>query len=277
MLKVRTFISLFLFFLLAILPGAACAQATPPKALQHRMHVADAADSVRIDSVTTDGAAADSLEQPVQMPDTLKRVAVMSSDSLQRVADSMTVALGDSLQGGTTVAVKPRWMPDSKRALWLAIVFPGGGQIYNRKYWKLPIFYGGFLGCFYALSWNNTMYQDYSQAYIDIMDDDPNTRSYENFLPPTYDVEANQSRLQSLFKKKKDYYRRYRDLSIFCIIGVYALSVIDAYVDAELSSFDISRDLSMKVRPSVINDRSTALRSAGLNGSSYGVRCSLSF
>ena len=114
------------------------------------------------------------------------------------------------------------------------------------------------MGCLYAMNWNNTMYHDYAQAYMDIMDDDPNTHSFYNFLPPTYDVDSNLSRLQNLFKKKKDYYRRYRDLSIFCIIGVYALSIIDAYVDAELSSFDISRDLSMKVRPSVINDYSMA-------------------
>jgi hypothetical protein len=172
------------------------------------------------------------------------------------------------------------WRPDAKRAMWLALVIPGGGQIYNRKYWKLPLFYGGFLGCAYAINWNNTMYRDYSQAYIDIMDDDPNTKSFENFLPPSYDVNSNLERLQSLFKRRKDYYRRYRDLSIFCVIGVYALSIIDAYVDAELSSFDISRDLSLKVRPSIINDRhhSAALGLGNnLMSNSYGVQCSLNF
>ena len=43
------------------------------------------------------------------------------------------------------------WRPSAKRAMWLAIVIPGAGQIYNRKYWKLPIVYGGFLGCLYAI------------------------------------------------------------------------------------------------------------------------------
>ena len=62
------------------------------------------------------------------------------------------------------------WRPDPKRALWLALVIPGGGQIYNRKYWKLPLVYGGFIGCMYAMNWNNMMYKDYSQAYIDLMD-----------------------------------------------------------------------------------------------------------
>ena len=50
------------------------------------------------------------------------------------------------------------WKPDPKRAMWLAIVIPGAGQIYNHKYWKLPIIYGGFVGCAYAMRWNNQMY-----------------------------------------------------------------------------------------------------------------------
>ena len=74
------------------------------------------------------------------------------------------------------------WTPDPQRALWLALVIPGGGQIYNRKYWKLPLVYGGFMGCIYAMRWNNMMYKDYAQAYLDIMDDDPGTASYNKFL-----------------------------------------------------------------------------------------------
>lgn len=72
-----------------------------------------------------------------------------------------------------------QWRPEAKRAMWLALVLPGAGQVYNRKYWKLPIIYGGFAGCIYAMTWNNQMYHDYSQAYLDIMDDDPTTESYK--------------------------------------------------------------------------------------------------
>ena len=172
---------------------------------------------------------------------------------------------------------KDRFIPDPKKALWLAIVFPGGGQIYNRKYWKLPLVYGGFLGCIYAMTWNNTMYRDYSQAYIDIMDSDENTKTYENFIPVRYDVKANQAHLQDVFRRKKNYYRRFRDLSMFCMIGVYALSIIDAYVDAELSSFDISRDLTMKVSPTVINEKYSVMRASGLSSSAYGLQCSFNF
>lgn len=192
--------------------------------------------------------------------------------------DSVIMTSGDAILKAENVVIdQQQWMPDPKKALWLSIVFPGGGQIYNRKYWKLPLFYGGFLGCLYALNWNNTMYRDYSQAYIDIMDTNPDTKSYIDFLPPTYDAQANSERLKTLFKRKKDFYRRYRDLSIFCLIGVYALSIIDAYVDAELSSFDISHDLSMKIRPSIINDNSTAQRMPMFKNQSYGVQCSLTF
>lgn len=167
------------------------------------------------------------------------------------------------------------WTPKPQRALWLGIVLPGAGQIYNRKYWKLPIVYGGFIGCIYAMRWNNQMYKDYSQAYMDIMDNDPNSQSYNQFLHLGAEInESNMERYQNIFKKRKDFYRRYRDLSMFCLIGVYALSVIDAYVDASLSEFDISDDLSLRVEPAVINNRSSV---NPLKSSSLGVQCSLTF
>ena len=167
------------------------------------------------------------------------------------------------------------WTPDPQRALWLALVVPGGGQIYNRKFWKLPIVYGGFLGCIYALAWNNTMYKDYSQAYLDIMDDDPATASYEKFLHLGRQInDSNIERYKTIFKSRKDKYRRWRDMSLFVMIGIYALSVIDAYVDAELSVFDISKDLSLKVQPTVINNPTVE---NPLYASSLGINCKLNF
>lgn len=162
--------------------------------------------------------------------------------------------------------------PDPNRALWLALVLPGAGQIYNRKYWKLPIIYGGFLGCTYALLWNQQMYKDYSQAYLDIMDDDPNTASYMDMLPPRYDITGKEERFKTIFKNRKDRYRRYRDLSAFAFIGVYLISVIDAYVDAQLSHFDISPDLSLQLEPAVINSNQHSRQT-----SSYGIGVGLHF
>ena len=167
------------------------------------------------------------------------------------------------------------WRPNPKRAMWLAIVLPGAGQIYNRKYWKLPIIYGGFVGSIYALQWNNQMYHDYSQAFLDLSDEDPNTQSYNQFLHLGNQItEANEDRYKTLFKKRKDYFRRYRDLSFFVLLGVYAISVIDAYVDASLSEFDISKDLSMKVSPAVINDQ---LGKNPFKSNALGLQCSFSF
>lgn len=221
---------------------------------------------------------ADSLTH-VQANDT-----IISSDSLmildeqQKVAnleatvDTAALALkSDSAMNAMTPETKPKFIPNINRAIWMALIIPGGGQIYNRKYWKLPIIYGGFVGCAYALTWNNKMYKDYSQAYLDIMDDDDTTVSYEDFLPSGYDISSRLEYLQNLFKKRKDYYRRYRDLSIFCFIGVYILSVIDAYVDAELSDFDISKDLSLSIEPAIFND------GRGRAPNALGLQCSIKF
>lgn len=167
------------------------------------------------------------------------------------------------------------WRPNPKRAMWLALVIPGGGQIYNRKYWKLPIVYGGFVGCAYAMRWNNQMYKDYSQAYMDLMDNDPKTESYNQFLHLGAQInDQNQSRYEKLFKNRKDKYRRWRDLSFFALVGVYALSVVDAYVDASLSEFDLSDDLSLRVEPAVINNPTGRDR---IKQNALGIQCALTF
>jgi len=206
---------------------------------------------ISTDHVTTDTLAPDTL-----LADTLK--------ALRSLSDSL-------VKNSAPVKLHYR-QPDPKRALWLALVLPGAGQIYNHKYWKLPIIYGGFLGCTYALLWNQQMYKDYTQAYLDIMDDDPTTASYNNMLPYGYDITGREEQFKSIFKRKKDFYRKNRDLSIFAFFGVYLLSVIDAYVDAQLSTFDITPDLSMKVGPTVIEQKTYSKKSGAV-----GVQCSLNF
>ena len=130
--------------------------------------------------------------------------------------DTISFSLVDTLPVKKQKRDWKTWRPNPKKALWLAIVIPGAGQIYNRKYWKLPIVYGGFVGCAYAMRWNNMMYKDYSQAYIDLTDDDPNTKSYERFQQFSNRItDANIQRYQELFKNRKNRFRRWRDLSFF--------------------------------------------------------------
>lgn len=191
---------------------------------------------------------------------------------LESPVDTAMISLkSDSILNEKEKKPVKRWIPDSNKSLWMAMVLPGAGQIYNRKYWKLPIIYGGFVGCAYALTWNTKMYNDYSQAYQDIMSDNPNNDSYKDFIPPYVDIESNLEYYQNTFKNAKDIYRRQRDLSIFAFIGVYLLSVIDAYVDAELSDFDISKDLSLKLEPTLFND---VLRN---RPQGIGLQCNIKF
>ena len=217
-------------------------------------------------------------------PSKMKAQEVVDTTNTQVVDDDMDFIIADSLdKAKSTSNIKPKrqkrdwntWKPDVKRALWLSVVLPGAGQIYNHKYWKLPIFYGGVVGCVYAMTWNNNMYRDYSQAYMDLVDNNPSTQSYNQFLHLGNKITPeNEARYEEIFRKRKDRYRRWRDLSVFSLIGVYALSIIDAYVDASLSDFDISKDLSMHIQPTIINNQ---LNSNPLNSGAIGLQCSLNF
>lgn len=176
--------------------------------------------------------------------------------------------------------IKPAaiFKPNPTRAVLYSAIFPGLGQIYNKKYWKLPIVYGGFIGLTYAVSWNGRYYNDYSAAYKAVMSDNPtsdeNIEKWGSFIGYGKDPKAMTTeeiqRLQGPFKRKKDFYRRNRDLSIIGMVALYAVCMIDAYVDAQLFDFDISPDLSLKVEPTML-DATTFSRQ------SFGVQCSIKF
>lgn len=108
-----------------------------------------------------------------------KQDTVISSDSTVTAvvpgetakADSTVKAVLSAADSLPQPKVKLKeFKPDPNKALLYALV-PGLGQIYNRKYWKLPLVYGAFMGCMYAITWNNKNYKDYSTAYFDIMAD----------------------------------------------------------------------------------------------------------
>jgi hypothetical protein len=169
--------------------------------------------------------------------------------------------------------VKSSFQPDPDMAVWLAAVVPGLGQIYNRQYWKLPIVYGGAMGLGYAISWNNQMYIDYRKAYVDLIDADPNSTFYTKVLPNGVVIDAsNKDYYTRTLKNKQDAYQRNRDLCIICTGVLYLLTLIDAYVDAQMADYDISPDLSLQVAPAVLPPSQYQQ-----TDTSIGLRCKLKF
>lgn len=189
----------------------------------------------------------------------------MTSEELkqQSTADTSSVSLIDSVPLTQKEMDRLFWKPNPGRAVWLGAVVPGLGQIYNRSYWKLPIVYGGFMGCIYAITWTSNQYDSYKTAYRDIyydmqngtLTDDP-IKSYNAILPEGYTISSmgGAQTYQNRLKTWQNAALRQRDLSILVTVLVYALSLVDAYVDAQLFDFDISNDLSLDITPQLYYD-----------------------
>jgi hypothetical protein len=153
--------------------------------------------------------------------------------------------------------------PDAIKAVWLGTILPGAGQIYNGSYWKLPIVYGAFMGCGYAISVMQNRYSGYKTAYLDLYNDsqagtvsEDASKSYIAVIPEGYNLSrvGGATTWMNTLKNQQSIYRRYRDYSILAIVVAYALSLIDAYVDAQLFDFDISPDLSLNIEPQIYYD-----------------------
>lgn len=220
---------------------------------------------------------ADTTEQNKRQPEIIEQVqtvapvddrspVIMPTDStmINEEDSVLTVVTADEMP--SEFSGKRVFNPNPTRAVWMSVLCPGLGQIYNRRYWKLPIIVGGFMGLGYATAWNNNQLTDYTQGYRDLTDADPSTDSYMNFFPPNaQESDFDKQWLTNTMKSRKDYYRRNRDLCIICLVGLYLLCIVDAYVDASLAHFDISDNLSMDVQPVMFTtpvDNSMAL---GLN------------
>ncbi|HPY67809.1 MAG TPA: DUF5683 domain-containing protein [Bacteroidales bacterium] len=147
------------------------------------------------------------------------------------------------------------------RATMLAIAFPGLGQIYNKKYWKVPVVYAGFGGIIYAIKVNSSGYNTFIKAYQDFTDNIRETDSYleliKNADPSTYDPvlhpntydPSNAEWYKERMLRQVDYFRKYRDLSYIGIAAWLLVTVLDANVDASLSDFDVSDNLGMTFEP----------------------------
>ncbi len=155
---------------------------------------------------------------------------------------------GRAQEDSTNVDTRPiisdtldwRYGHSPRKASLLSAILPGAGQVYNRKYWKVPIVIGGLGASYYFIRENNNQYQRYRDAYIAITDGDPNTVDEFN----------GQFSSQSVLNVA-DTYRRWRDLSYIAIGAVYILNIVDASVDAHFVRFDVGQDLSLELAPSL--------------------------
>jgi len=174
-----------------------------------------------------------------------------------QVKDSSLVTLSkDSLLKDTSSIVKinVKKIHSPKKAALLSAVLPGAGQVYNKKYWKLPIIYAGAAGLVYSLQFNQSRYVKYRDAYKYRIDDDATT--VDDYVGIYSDDNLN---------TLQQYYHRYRDLTVIGFAALYALNIIDASVDAHLFTFNVSDDLSLNVQPTLINTIGFYKYTTGIN------------
>jgi hypothetical protein len=168
--------------------------------------------------------------------------------------------MNDTLSGTRTHTILLDSIPahSPRKASIFSACLPGLGQAYNKKYWKIPIIYGGFATLGYFIRWNNQNYSISKQAYKDLTDSDPATDSYMKLKEISYFNLNNPSDLANLKQgliSNQDYYRRNRDLLIIVTFAFYGLNIIDASVDAHFYHFDISDDLTMQVHPVILQQK----------------------
>lgn len=129
-----------------------------------------------------------------------------------------------------------------RKATLYSAVIPGLGQVYNRKYWKVPIVYAGMGTCAYFALYSNKRYNEFREAWKSLNETDPGgTVIFDNYLYSLNGLEAG-----------KNYFRRNRDLFTIFTAGVYILNIVDANVDAHLFDFDVSDNLTLNFRPAMI-------------------------
>jgi hypothetical protein len=157
--------------------------------------------------------------------------------------------------------VRHAFNPEPLKATMMAVAFPGLGQVYNRKYWKIPFVYAGFGGLAYSVSFNTTKYNEMMKAYQDFTDKIPETDSYIKLIkgvepsdydpvlfPKTYNP-STKSWVEDNLLKAVDYYKKYRDLTYIGIAAWYLVTILDANVDASLANFDVTNKLDLEVTP----------------------------
>lgn len=128
--------------------------------------------------------------------------------------------------------------PNPNKALYLSLVFPGGGQLYNKRWWKAPIVWGGYAALIYAAKYNTGLYKRLKVAYLKELQGMEHEFSNSN-------LDANDlKRLRDDFDKKKQ-------LSYIGMFGLHIVQAAEAFVDCHLKTFDVSDDLSFRIKPTL--------------------------
>ncbi len=164
------------------------------------------------------------------------------SETIFSQTDSIVKNNPDTLiyTGGKEVTVSLSKKKSPKRAALFSAVLPGAGQAYNGKYWKVPIVYSALGTAAFLYQYNNKQYHKFLTGYQQRID----TSLTETIF--SEDIATD------VLLEYKNSTRRNRDLSVVIFLAVYGLNIIDATVDAELSDFDVSDDLSLKISPEII-------------------------
>jgi hypothetical protein len=156
-------------------------------------------------------------------------------DSIRVVKPDPTVDLSDTI---LIQSYAQRFNPD--RASFLAAVLPGAGQIYNKKYWKLPLVYGGFGAIGYGLTFYQDLYKDYKRQLFYILENNTD-RSQEGYT-------------ESQLRPAIDQARHQRDFMVILMAAMYILQIVDAHVDAHLKEFDVNPNLQVQMQPLIRSD-----------------------
>lgn len=136
-------------------------------------------------------------------------------------------------------------LQNPRKAVLRSAILPGWGQARNGKWWKVPLVYGGFVGLYLVYDFNNKFYKELLTE-SQFRKANPTNNEQERFLYSQYEgISDNQ------IYGAKDFYRRNRDLTLYSTFGFYLLQMVDAYIDAKLATFDVSDDLSLKIKPSI--------------------------
>jgi len=165
----------------------------------------------------------------------------MSAAFAQEILPASKEKIQEQEQRKETASLLPK---NPKKATLLSAVMPGAGQVYNGKTWKVPLLYAGILTDVYFIQYNNRRYESFRDALFAL------DAGEKNQFP---------SLNRAALVRNVDYWRQNRDMTLLLLLGIYALNLVDANVDAHLSGFDVSDDISLKVAPQVGTFSSSSL------------------